>query len=153
MITKNDVLTLLTEMKNNGVEEANKYFKLTLLKEDISLEALKFINDNRSLEINDFYNMIRKNYNQKKSPLYKNIVKEEYKEPEEVLTTLASLNLQILLFNKNLEENKKQQFLKHSRVQEIVEVLSNYYKTYDLRPCLKLIYLIKSDLKAFESLK
>jgi hypothetical protein len=140
-------------MKNKGISEADKYFKESALKKDISLEALKFINDNRELEVANFYEMIRRNYNQKKSPLYKNIVREEYKEPEEVLTTLAALNLQILLFNKNLEENKKQRFLNHSRVQEIVEVLDNYYKTYDLRPCLKLIYLIKSDLKAFESIR
>ena len=153
MITKTDILTLLTEMENKGVKEAKTMFKKALLKEDVSLEALKFINDNRALEISEFYEMIRRNHNQKRSPLYKNIVKEEYKEPEEVLTTLASLNLQILLFNKNLEESRKQRFLNHSRAQEIVEVLDNYYKTYDLRPCLKLIYLIKSDLKAFESLK
>lgn len=153
MITKNDILTLLTEMQNKGVEDAKKYFKHTLLNEEIDLDTLKFINDNRELEVTNFYEMIRRNYNQKKSPLYKNIVKEEYKEPEEVLTTLAALNLQILLFNKNLEESKKQRFLNHSRAQEIVEVLDNYYKTYDLRPCLKLIYLIKSDLKAFERIR
>ena len=153
MITKTDILTLLTEMQNKGIPEAKTYFKNTLLKEEISLDTLKFINDNRELDVSKFYEMIRKNYNQKKSPLYKNIVKEEYKEPEEVLTTLAALNLQILLFNKNLEEDKKQRFLSHSRAQEIVEVLDNYYKTYDLRPCLKLIYLIKSDLKAFESIR
>ena len=97
--------------------------------------------------------MIRKNHNQKKSPLYKNIVKEELNNPEEVLTTLASLNLQILLFNKNLEDDKKRLFLNQSRAKEITEVLSNYYDNYDLRPCLKLIYLIKSDIKAFERIK
>lgn len=153
MITKNDVLTLLTEMQNKGVTEAKTYFKNTLLSDSISLDTLKFINDNRELEVTKFYEMIRKNYNQKKSPLYKNIVKEEYKDPEEVLTTLAALNLQILLFNKNLNDSDKQRFLKHSRAKDIVEVLDNYYQTYDLRPCLKLIYLVKSDIKAFEKIR
>lgn len=153
MITKQDVLTLLTEMQNKGIEGAKAHFKSSMLREDISLDTLKFINDNRQLEVTQFYDMIRKNYNQKKSPLYKNIVKEEYKEPEEVLTTLAALNLQILLFNKNLQEGQKRMFLSHSRAQEIVEVLDNYYKTYDLRPCLNLLYLIKSDLKALERIR
>lgn len=153
MITKNDVLTLLTEMHNKGNKEANSYFKKALIKENIDLDVLKFINDNRQLEVSQFYEMIRKNYNQKKSPLYKNIVKEEYKNPEEVLTTLSALNLQIFLFNKNLEDNRKKMFLEHSRSSEITEVLNNYVKTYDLRPCLNLLYLIKSDLKAFERIK
>lgn len=152
MITKTDILTLLTEMQNNGVSGCKEYFRKTLV-EGVSLDTIKFINDNRPLEVTQFYEMIRKNHNQKKSPLYKNIVKEELNNPEEVLTTLASLNLQILLFNKNLEDDKKRLFLNQSRAKEITEVLSNYYDNYDLRPCLKLIYLIKSDIKAFERIK
>ena len=68
-----------------------------------------------------------------------------------MLTTLAALNLQILLFAKKLENNEM--FLKHSRAEEITRVLNNYYKTYDLRPCNKLLHLIKADLKAFESIR
>ena len=66
MITKNDILTLLTEMQNKGIEGAKTHFKNALLREDISLDTLKFINDNRELEVTNFYEMIRKNYNQKK---------------------------------------------------------------------------------------
>ena len=155
MVTKNDILTLLTDMQNKGIEvdKTKAHFRNALLKEDISLDTLKFINDHRQLEVAEFYNLIRKNYNAKKSTLYKNIVKEEFQNPEEILTTLAALNLQILLFNRKLEENQKSLFLSHSRASEITEVLSNYYKTYDLRPCLKLLYLIKSDIKAFEGIR
>lgn len=150
MITKNDLVLLLTEMQEKGHNVTPQITKV-MLNEGISLDVLKFVNDNRQLDIASFYEMLRKNYNSKKSPLYKNLVKEDMKEAEEVLTTLASLNLQILLFAKKLEDDRM--FLSHSRAEEITAVLNNYYKTYDLRPCFKLMRLIKADLKAFESIR
>ena len=147
MITKNDILLLLTELQESGAD-VNAYFTKAITAPNVSLEVLKFINDQRQLDVAAFYELLRKNYNSKKSPLYKNIVREDVK-PEEVLTTLAALNLQILLFAKKLEDDKM--FLKHSRAEEITRVLNNYYKTYDLLPCLKLVKLIKADLVAFET--
>jgi len=150
MVTKNDLILLLTEMEEAGVD-VDKYLLKATISNNINLEVLKFINDNRQLDVAAFYELIRKNYNSKKSPLYKNIVREELAEPEDVLTTLAALNLQILLFAKKLDNNEM--FLKHSRAEEITRVLNTYYKTYDLIPCFKLLKLIKADLKAFESIK
>lgn len=150
MVTKNDLILLLTEMEEAGVD-VDKYLLKATISNSINLEVLKFINDNRQLDVAAFYELIRKNYNSKKSPLYKNIVREELAEPEDVLTTLAALNLQILLFAKKLDNNEM--FLKHSRAEEITRVLNSYYKTYDLIPCFKLLKLIKADLKAFESIK
>ncbi len=147
MITKNDILLLLTDLQEAG-KEVSSYFVKTLNNPNVSLEVLKFINDQRQLDVAAFYELLRKNYNSKKSPLYKNIVRDDV-NPEEVLTTLAALNLQILLFAKKLEDDKM--FLKHSRAEEITRVLNNYYKTYDLLPCLKLVKLIKADLVAFET--
>lgn len=150
MVTKTDLILLLTEMQEHGSNVGSQLNKV-VLNEGISLEVLKFVNDNRQLDIAVFYEMLRKNYNSKKSPLYKNLVKEELSEAEDALTTLAALNLQILLFAKKLEDDRM--FLKHSRAEEITTVLNGYYKTYDLRPCYKLLRLIKADLKAFESIK
>lgn len=148
MITKNDILLLLTELQESGAD-VNVYFTKAITAPNVSLEVLKFINDQRQLDVAAFYELLRKNYNSKKSPLYKNIVKEDVEKPDEVLTTLAALNLQILLFAKKLDDDKM--FLKHSRAEEITRVLNNYYKTYDLLPCLKLVKLIKADLVAFET--
>ena len=148
MITKNDILLLLTELQESGAD-VNLYFTKAITAPNVSLEVLKFINDQRQLDVAAFYELLRKNYNSKKSPLYKNIVKEDMDKPDEVLTTLAALNLQILLFAKKLDDDKM--FLKHSRAEEITRVLNNYYKTYDLLPCLKLVKLIKADLVAFET--
>ena len=147
MITKNDIILLLTELQENNIN-VDKYLRKTLLSESVNMEALKFINDNRQLDVAKFYELLRKNNNSKKSPLYKNIVKEELSEANDVLTTLAALNLQILLFAKKLDDN--QMFLKHSRGEEITKVLNNYYNTYDLIPCYKLLKLIKADLVALE---
>ena len=76
MITKNDTLLLLTELQESGVNVAS-YFTKAIVAPNVSLEVLKFINDQRQLDVAAFYELLRKNYNSKKSPLYKNIVKED----------------------------------------------------------------------------
>lgn len=150
MLTKNDLLLLLNEMQVSG-KETSKLATRLALSEGVPRDILKYINDNRPLEVAQFYEMLRKNYNHKKSNLYKNLVREELSEPIEALITLSALNLQILLYAKKLDDNKM--FLKHSRADEITKVLNNYYNTYDLIPCLKMLKLIKSDLKCFENIK
>lgn len=148
MVTKDDLMLLLTELQETGLNVDSQLFKAAT-SSSIPLDVLKFINNERQLDVASFYELLRKNYNAKKSPLYKNIVREDIaSKPTEVLTTLASLNLQILLFAKKLEDDKM--FLRHSRAEEITRVLNNYYKTYDLLPCVKLLRLIKADLCAFE---
>ena len=150
MITKNDLLLLLTDLQEQGENVDTQIGKL-FASSNVPVDVLKYINEKRQLDLSGFYEMIRKNYNSKKSPLYKNIVKEDMTNPDDVLTTLASLNLQILLYAKKLEDNRL--FLKHSRAEEITRVLNNYYKTYDLIPCFKILKLIKSDLKVFEGIR
>ena len=90
MIKKTDCLLLLTELQENGLDVKDQINKL-MRTSDLNLDVLKFINDTRPLEVTQFYERLRHNYNKKKSDLYINIVKE-ITNPEEVLTTLASLN-------------------------------------------------------------
>ena len=101
MISKNDLLLILSEMSDNGINTTKEFTKVATSR-DIPIEVIKFINDNREMEVNKFYSYIRKSYNNKKSKLYINIMKE-IDDVQEVLTTLASLNLQILLFSKKIE--------------------------------------------------
>ncbi len=150
MITKQDCLLLLSELRENGVDTTEQTRKL-VASPSVDLDVLKFIISNRGLDILNFYEKIRKSYNNKKSVLYKNIVKElDEEDVSEVLTTLASLQLQILLYYKNAEEPEL--FLKHSRIEEITSCLLDYERTYSLINCLKLLRLIKTDLKALESI-
>lgn len=150
MITKNDCYLLLGELQDLGFD-ASTYTRKVMESKSIPLEVLEFIHKNKPLEVLKFYEKLRKNYNSKKSKLYKQIVQVDEKEPKDVLVTLSSLLTQILLYSKDLTD--KQLFLKHSRAEEISKVLNNYFKTFDMRLCISLLTLVKADLKALESIK
>lgn len=149
MITKNDCLILLSDIEKKGIDTSAVINEL--LSNGMTLNVIKFINDNRQLDVSAFYEKIRKSYNQKKSNLYMNIVKEDFVEPAKTLTTLSALLTQILLFSKNVQD--RQMFLKHSRADEITKVLNGYFTSWDITNCIKLLRLIKVDLKALESVK
>lgn len=149
MISKNDCILLLTDIANKGID-TKEQLKVLLSNTQLPISVIKFINDNRQLELADFYNQIRKSYNKKSSTLYINIVKE-VEDPTEVLTTLSALLTQILRYSKKVDN--KPMFLRHSRALDITKVLNNYFNTYDLTLCLKLLRIIKADLKALESIK
>ena len=147
MITKNDCLSILTKLDESGVSGVNSYVRKLVVARDIPLEVLKFISDNRGLEVSKFYEMLRKSHNQKKSPLYTNILKE-IDDPQEVVTTLSCLLTQILLYGNKLES--KDQFFREVRAEELTRVLNNYFKTGLYEECLHLIKILKSDLLVLE---
>ena len=147
MITKNDCLTILVSLEDRGLNIDTPMKKLITSKE-IPMEVLKFIMDNRGIEVANFYEMLRKKHNQNKSPLYYNIVKE-VSDPEELITTLACLLVQITLYSRKLQANKEI-FQREVRAEEISRVLNNYYATGTLEQCLALIKLLKSDMLVLE---
>lgn len=149
MINKNDLILILTEISEKENVDTQKQIEKVLLSRQIPFDVLKFINEYRELEVSKFYTYIRKSYNNNKSKLYINIMKE-IDDTSKVLTTLASLNLQILLYGEKLEN--KEIFYRHSRSEEITKVLNLYFQTYDLTNCLRLLKLIKTDIMAFEYL-
>ena len=148
MIAKNDVILLLTELEENGINVDNMVRK-TITSPTVPLDVIKFINDNRQLDLTAFYEKLRRNYNHKKSKLYISIVKE-IENPVDIITTLSSYGLQIALYAKQVEDS--QMFLKHARAKEVNLVLAKYYTDYDLTSCLKLLKLIKADLIACETI-
>ncbi len=147
MITKNDCLTILVALEDRGVNIDVPMKKLITSKE-IPLEVLKFILTNRGIEVANFYEMLRKKHNQKKSPLYHNIVKD-ITDPDDIITTLACLLVQINLYSKKLLTNREV-FLREARAEEITRVLHTYYDTGELEQCLALIKLLKTDLLVLE---
>lgn len=150
MLKKNDLILLLTQLQEDGVDVSQQLRK-TVTSKEIPLDVVKFINDSRQLDVTRFYEQMRKSYNEKRSSLYINLVREELKDPRDAVVTLASFNLQVNLFARHLDNPTL--FLSHSRVDEVARVLLNYYRTYDLKPVLALRALIKSDLKAFEGMR
>jgi hypothetical protein len=147
MITKNDCLTILVSLEDRGVN-IDQYMKRLLTSKEIPIEVLKFILENRGIEVANFYEMLRKKHNQKKSPLYHNIVKD-ITDPEEIITTLACLLVQITLYSKKLTSNKEI-FQREVRAEEISRVLNDYYVTGALDSCMSLIRLLKADLVVLE---
>ena len=148
MITKNDLVLILSDLQDKGIDTAQQIRKVLVSKE-VPIDVIKFINDNREFDVSKFYTHIRKSGNQKKSKLYINIMRE-IDDVNDVLTTLASMNLQILLYSKNVQD--KNMFLKQSRAEEIAKVLTLYYRDFDLTNCVKLLRLIKADIIAFETI-
>ncbi len=147
MITKNDCLTVLVALEDRGLD-INKPMKKLIASKEVPHEVLKFILDNRGIEVANFYEMLRKKHNDKKSPLYRNIVKD-VSDPEEIITTLSCLLVQITLYSKKLPAGKEI-FQREVRAEEITRVLNNYYSTGTLDSCLALLKLLKSDLLVLE---
>lgn len=149
MITRNDCIILLTDLQTRGID-TDTHLRELLGSDQLPLSVIKFINDNRQLDLAGFYEEIRKSYNHKKSKLYINIVKE-VDDTSEVLTTLSALLTQILRYSKKVDD--KPMFIRHSRALDINKVLANYFNSYDITLAQKLLRLIKADIKALESIK
>ena len=150
MLTNNDLTVLLMQLEKENVEGASAMLKRTLGKRGVDFEALSFINKVRPLEVTNFYEHIRKNYNNKRSDLYKNIVRGEW-DADTALSTLHAFALQVFLFSKHIDEKNRTMFYKHARAEEVSRVLHDYYSTYDLDSALKMLSLLKADIVAFES--
>lgn len=148
MISKTDMLLLLTELQDNGQDvskEINELYKSSI----IPISVLKRVNDFRPLELTNFYEKLRKSYNNKRSKMYINIMKSNENaqaDPKTVLTTLSALLNQIMQF----ECEDKQMFLKHSRADEITKVIGIYLDSFNIQPAYKLLSLIKSDIIALD---
>lgn len=150
MITKNDCLLLLAELSEQGID--TKQITLDLIRNsNVSLSVVEFINNHRPFDVLQFYEKLRKSYNDKKSKLYKEIVQIDEKEPKDILITLSSLLTQIFIFSAKVKD--RELFLKHTRAEEITKVILNYLKTYDLTLCIALLNHVKADLKALETIK
>ena len=146
MITKTDILLLLTDLQDKSNLDVSKQISKTL-SNGVDPEIIGFINKNRQIDLYRFYEKIRKSYNDKHSTIYINIVKE-ITNIEDVLITLSALETQILVFTKSVEN--KEMFLRHSRALEISKVLAVYFNTLDATPCIKLLRLIKADIKCLQ---
>lgn len=147
MITRSDCYLLIDELKQQGIDVKEQLKELASSR-DVPISVVQFINSNRRLDLSQFYETLRKNYNKKTSKLYGNIVKE-IKNPENVLTTLSSFLTQTLLYSNKVED--KEMFLRHARAREISTVLTKYFVDFDLTSCIKLMQLLKADIKALEA--
>lgn len=150
MIDKYSCLLLLNDIQKKGIDVNKELVRLNN-SYNVPLETLKFINDNEPMDLAKFYEKLRKSYNDKKSTLYKNLMKDDFSEnPSEIPIILTSYALQLTIYAKNV--SNKHMFYKFGRLDEVYECLSNYAKDYDLSLSIRLLHLIKADIKVLESL-
>lgn len=153
MISKNDCLSLLVKLEDNGVQDINRYIRTLMASKDIPFEVIKFISEHQGIEATTFYEILRKNYNLKKTPLYYNIVSEK-SDISEVLVTLSSFLTQIFLHCRHMEEEGKKSevdlFLKEVRAEEVSKVLHQYCIDGLAENCIKLLKIIRADVVVFE---
>ena len=149
MISNKDCIILLNDLANKGID-VTEMKRRAYMNKNVEVEVLEFISKYRPLDIANFYEKLRRQYNKKHSKVYMSIVKEDL-SPKEVMITLSSLLTQIMIYANELDNPEL--FLKHARVNEITKVIELYANDYDLINATNLLYLIKADLKAFESFK
>lgn len=147
MITKNDCMSILVKLGDAGISNVNQHMRKLAISKDIPLETLKFISDNRGIEVANFYEMLRKKHNKNKSPLYTNIMRE-IDSIDNLITTLSCLLVQVNLYGNKLEN--KDAFFREVRAEELSRVLHNYYKDSNADDCAKLLRIIKSDILVLE---
>ena len=148
MLNKSDCMSILIKLEDKGVD-INAQMKKLILAKDIPIDVLKFIAEKQGLEAVNFYEMLRKSYNNKKSKLYKNILDDI--KLEDVCVILSSLLLQIALYSSKLTGTKNS-FLQEIRANEISEALADFYKSDNVEKCLAVLNAIKTDLLVLEYL-
>jgi hypothetical protein len=146
MFSKNDCMQILVRLGDEGLD-INKYLRQLIVSKEAPIEVLKFISKNRGLDISNFYDMLRKKHNEKKSPLYTNIM-NELEDGNEVLITLSSLLTQVFLHCKHIENPAR--FLKEIRANEIAKVINAYCIDENPELCIKMLQAIRSDLTVME---
>ena len=62
MLQKNDLILLLTDLEESGID-VSKQLNEVITSNSIPIDVVRFINDNRQLDVSAFYDRIRKNYN------------------------------------------------------------------------------------------
>ena len=148
MLNKSDCMSILIKLEDKGVD-INAQMKKLILAKDIPIDVLKFIAEKQGLEAVNFYEMLRKSYNNKKSKLYKNILDDI--KLEDVCVILSSLLLQIALYSSKLTDTKDS-FLQEIRANEISEALADFYKSDSTEKCLAVLNAVKTDLLVLEYL-
>lgn len=150
MITKADCLSILVKLEKDQNINVDKYVKqVALAKDTIPLEVLRFIANNRGLEVVNFYEMLRKKHNKDKSPLYTNILKE-ISDPNEVVLTLSCLLTQIMLYGNKL--SNPEAFYKEVRAEELTRALNTFFGDSNWEICKTVLRLVKSDILVLEYL-
>lgn len=150
MINRFDCYEVLFSLKKQGVD-VERQLKLLSTSPSVPLEVIRFINEQRPLNVTSFYETLRKKNNQKASKLYKNIVVETHSNPLEVVKTASSLLTQIVIASEKLPKEEVSSFYSQTRAKELTIALNEYFLNGDIQKVLDELKRIKEDIKILES--
>ena len=103
MITRSDLVLLLTDLQEKGIDVTEDITKL-YQSSNIPVDVLKKINNSRPLDLLRFYEKLRESYNKKRSKLYINIMKSDENAIDDAKTRVDSeSNKDDELSSKNLQ--------------------------------------------------
>lgn len=146
MINKDTAILKLSELKSKGIDTSSEIRKVLSLR-TVPISTIKVIKGSFSIESYNFYKHLKMNYYNNKSPLYKNIMKSD----NTPIITLSSLQLQILLWGKKLEDPIT--FYEETRLNEITACINKYSKTFDnITEVLNVLEKIKDDILILENI-
>lgn len=141
MITKNDCFEII--IKSNIENKKQLILELSPLP---LIEVIRKVNELRLLDVTNFYKKLRKSYNQKRSKLYKDLVRE-IDDPNKAAIILT-IYLQNAMLYKS-EVNGEELFRKSARVPEVLQVLINFFN-YDIIKTVDMLKTIRNDIKCLE---
>lgn len=145
MLTSQDLIYFLTKC---NTKEADVIIRKLLTSSAFKGEAISYLNSTRSIDIVNFYEHLRKSYNEKRSSLYINLMKEDLPLEDQVIT-LASYILQANIYLK--KAINRPLFIRESEVNNSALALQKYYSQEDLLEVRNQLNKIKEDIKLYES--
>lgn len=145
MLTNQDLIYFLTKW---NTKEADVIIRKLLTSSSFKGEAISYLNSLRSIDIVNFYEHLRKSYNEKHSSLYINLMREELSLDEQIIT-LASYILQANIYLK--KSINKPLFIRESSLLDASRALELYYSQEDFLWVSKQLSKIKEDIKLYES--
>lgn len=149
MLTRQDCYKILFEMSNKGLN-VQKQISTLSTSTKVPIELIRFINQNRELNVTTFYESLRKKHNAKSSKLYLKLMKEEI-EATECLKTLSSYITQVLIMSESIDTGERKSFYNSVRIKEALSALNKYFLEQDITECIDILKMIKSDIKILEN--
>lgn len=149
MLNRQDCYKILFDMKEKGIDVTEQISQLSK-NVKVPLQVIKFINENRELNVTTFYESLRKKHNEKTSKLYLKIMKEDL-DANECLKTLSSYVTQVLIASEKIQLSERKSFLESSHILQVISALHKYFASQELLECLDILKIIKSDIKILEN--
>lgn len=149
MLNKQECYKILLDLRSQGVN-VNRQIGLLAGAPTVPNEVIKFINENRALNVTEFYKVLRKKSNSTKNKLYKELVAET-QQPIDKVKALSSFITQGIIAGEKLDPMERENFFEALRLADCAQALMKYFTNSEIQPILETVLLIKNDIKILEN--